>query len=133
MNILDPKDNIVRIISLVESAKEFIVFVSPYNFLEGWDELKEAINDALAKGIKISWYVRGGEGSSGLEEINVNVYEVPLLHVKMFFSESEAIFSSFHLMNNPDINWAWVLDYPGEYDDAVGFFETFIQASSVPC
>jgi len=44
----------------------------------------------------------------------------------MFFSENEAIISSFHLMNNQDINWACVLDYPEEYKEMVSFFETFI-------
>ncbi|OFX55173.1 MAG: hypothetical protein A2066_10880 [Bacteroidetes bacterium GWB2_41_8] len=126
MKILDPKENIAGIISLIESAKEFIVFISPYNYLEGWDKLKRSINEASARGVKVSWYVRAGEGSNGLEGLNIEVFEVPLLHVKMFFSENEAIISSFHLMNNQDINWACVLDYPEEYKEMVSFFETFI-------
>jgi len=63
MKILDPKENIAGIISLIESAKEFIVFISPYNYLEGWDKLKRSINEASARGVKVSWYVRAGEGS----------------------------------------------------------------------
>ena len=131
MKILDPKENIAGIISLIERAKEFIVFVSPYNYLEGWDKLKRSINEASARGVKVSWYVRAGEGSNGLEGLNIEVFEVPLLHVKMFFSESEAIISSFHLMNNQDINWACVLNYPEEYDEMVDFFETIIKPASV--
>jgi hypothetical protein len=131
MKILDPKENITGIITLIENAKVFIIFVSPYNYLEGWDKLKRSINEASARGVKVSWYVRAGEGPNGLEGLNVEVFEVPLLHVKMFFSESEAIISSFHLMNNQDINWACVLNYPEEYDEMVDFFETIIKPASV--
>jgi hypothetical protein len=132
MKILDINENITRIISLVENAKEFIVFVSPYNYLVGWDELREAINGASAKGIEVSWYVREGEGSNGLDGLNVKIIEIPLLHVKMFFSESEVIISSFHLMNNPDINWAFAINNQEEYKDVINFFERFVKPLAKP-
>ena len=132
MKILDPKENITGIITLIENAKVFIIFVSPYNYLEGWDKLKRSINEASARGVKVSWYVRAGEGPNGLEGLNVEVFEVPLLHVKMFFSESEAIISSFHLMNNPDINWAFAINNQEEYTDVINFFERFIKPLAKP-
>lgn len=131
MKILDPKNNITGIISLVENAKEFIVFVSPYNYLEGWDKLKKSINEASAKGIKVLWYVRAGEGSNGLEGLNVEIFEVPMLHVKMFFSESGAIISSFHLMNNQDINWAFEIADSVEYEGLTDFFKAYIEPKAI--
>ena len=127
MKILNPTENINRIISLVENAKKFLVIVSPYTNMEGWDQLKEAINKASGIGVVVSYYVRGGEGKKGLEGLNVNVFEVPMLHAKMFFSEGEAITSSSHLMYNKDINWACALDFPEEYNELVHFFETSIK------
>lgn len=127
MRVLNPVDNISSIISMVENAKKFVVIVSPYSYLVGWDKLKNAINEASMNGIEVSYYVREQEGLEGLEGLNVNVYEVPMLHAKMFFSESEAIISSFHLMNNEDINWACVLDFPEEYNELVNFFEQYIK------
>ena len=129
MKVLNPKDNINCIISMIENAKKFVVIVSPYSYLEGWDKLKNAINQASLNGIEISYYVREEEGLKGLEGLNVNVYQVPMLHAKMFFSEKEAIITSFHLMHNQDINWACLLDFPDEYNDLVNFFESNILCS----
>jgi len=123
MKILNPSENIPSIISLIENAKKFVVMVSPYTNLEGWDKLKNAINDAAKRGVSVSYYVRKGEGLEGTEKLNVPIYEIPMLHAKMFFSENNAIISSFHLMNNNDINWAYVLDSPEEYKQLVSFFK----------
>ena len=127
MPILNPLENISSIISLIENAKKFIVIVSPYSELTGWDKLKNVINNAAGKNIDVSYYVREGEGSKGIEELNVRIYEVPMMHTKMFFSESEAIISSFHLINNSDINWAFILKNQEEYEGLISFFESYVK------
>jgi len=132
MPILNPFENISTIISLIENAKKFIVIVSPYSKLEGWDKLKNAVNNASGKNIDVSYYVREGEGSKGIEALNVRIYEVPMLHAKMFFSESEAIISSFHLINNSDINWAFKLKNHEEYKGLISFFELYIKPLAKP-
>ena len=126
MKILEPSKNITNIISLIENAKQFVVLVSPYTNLEGWNKLKAAINNASLRGIDVSYYVREGGGLEGTEELDVKKIEVPMLHAKMFFSENRAIISSFHLMNNQDVNWAYTLDYPKEYKQLIDFFEKYI-------
>ena len=131
MRILNPSENIVSITSMIERANKFVVIVSPYSNLKGWDKLKNAINEASDKGVEVSYYVRQGEGLKGLEGLNVTIHEVPMLHAKMFFSEREAIISSFHLMNNQDINWAFVLNFPDEYNELVKFFELNVKAAAI--
>lgn len=126
MTILNPSENITSIISLIENAKKFVVIVSPFNDLAGWDKLINAINTASKNNIDVTYFVREGEGSTGIKELNVKIYEVPLLHAKMFFTESEAIISSGNLTNHPDINWAYVLNNPQEYKDLINFFELYI-------
>jgi len=126
MPILNPSENITSIISLVENAKKFMVIVSPYSNLAGWDRLKNAINKA-SESIEVSYYVRAGEGSKGIEGLNVKIYEVPMLHCKMFFNEREAMISSFHLMNNSDINWAYKLNNQEEYNGLIAFFEQYVK------
>lgn len=126
MSILEPHESIPAITSLVRNASKFIRIVSPYSFLEGWDPLVEAINEAVRRGIDVSYYVREKVGLGGLEGIEATILEVPDLHAKMFFSEKEAIISSFHLMNNADINWACRLEFPDEYNALAGFFENYI-------
>ena len=131
MRILEPLANITRIIEMIEQSEKFVIMVSPYSFLEGWDRLKKAINEAPSRGVDFSYYVRQGEGLAGLDDLKVKIHEVPGLHAKMFFSEKEAIISSFHLMNNNDINWACVMDYPEEYNDLVGYFDEYIKKAAV--
>ena len=132
MKIINPSENISSIISMIENAKKFVVIVSPFNDLTGWDKLKNAINDAAENKIDVTYYVREGEGTKGIEGINVKIYEVPNLHAKMFFSESEALISSGNLTNRPDINWVYLLSDRQEYDDLVNFFELYIKPQSKP-
>ena len=132
MSILNPAENISSIISLIENARKFVVLVSPYSHLLGWDKLKHAINNASERNIDVSYYVREGQGSKGIEELNVKIYEVPMLHAKMFFNESVAIISSFHLMNNSDINWAFILNDQEEYKELINFFELYVKPLAKP-
>ena len=131
MKIVNPSESIDTIVSVIDSAKEFVILVSPYTNLEGWGNLKDAINNASKRGIKVSYYVREEEGVPGTEELDVTIYEVPNLHSKMFYSESKAVIGSAHLKYNEDINWTYVLDLPKEYAEMKNFFETNIKPSAV--
>jgi len=132
MKILNPVENIASIVSLIENAKKFVVIVSPYNDLKGWDHLKKSINEASGKKIDVSYYVRSGEGSKGIEDLNVKIYEVINLHAKIFFNESEALISSGNLTNRPDINWVCKLNKPDEYNQFMSFFELYIKPLAKP-
>jgi len=132
MTILKPSENIASIISLIENAKKYVVIVSPFNELKGWDKLINAINRASRENIDVSYYVPEGEGSKGIEELNVTIYEVPLLHAKMFFTEDKALISSGNLTNRPDLNWVYVLDTPEEYKELINFFQLYIKPLAKP-
>jgi hypothetical protein len=132
MKILNPADNISGIISIIENARKFVVIVSPFNDLTGWDKLKNSINNASGRNIEVFYYVRGGEGIKGIEELNVKVFEVPLLHAKMFFTESEAMISSGNLTSRPDINWVYILNDKEEYEELINFFEQYIKPLAKP-
>jgi hypothetical protein len=132
MTILNPAENISGIISLIENAKKFVVIVSPFNDLTGWDKLKNAINKAAQKKIDVFYYVREGEGSKGIENLDVKIFEVPLLHAKMFFTENKAMISSGNLTNRPDINWVYELDNQEEYKELINFFELYIKPLAIP-
>ena len=127
MKLVNPTESINTIISVIENAKEFVILVSPYTDLNGWENLKNAINNASAKGVEIRYYVREEEGVPGTEKLNVTLFEVPNLHSKMFFSESEAVIGSAHLKYNEDINWTYILDKQSEYDEMKSFFEKNIK------
>jgi hypothetical protein len=132
MKILNPAENISSIISMIENAKQFVVIVSPFNDLTGWGKLIRAINIASENNIDVTYYVRSGEGTKGIEGLNVKIYEVPDLHAKMFFNESHALISSGNLTNRPDINWVYFMNNPEEYNELVSFFEVYIKPLSKP-
>ena len=127
MKLVNPAESINSIISVIENAKEFVVLVTPYTDLNGWENLKNAINNASKKGIKVLYYVREEEGVPGTEELNVTLFEVPNLHSKMFFSENSAVIGSAHLKYNEDINWTYILDQQEEYNEMKNFFEKNIK------
>ena len=130
MKIVKIEENLSRIISLVENAKKFIVIVSPFNDFSGWDNLRRAIDNASEKGVEVNYYVREGEGYKGIEGLNVNLFEVPLLHAKMFFSEKEHLISSGNLTSRPDINLVCELDSRLEIAGLIDFFEQHIKSSA---
>ncbi len=132
MKILDPSENISRIVELIDHAGEFVVIVSPYTDLRGWDHFTNSINNAVKRGITIKYYVREEVGVPGTEGLEAEILEVPGLHAKMFFSEREMMIASFHLRNNDDINWAYILEYPDEYDQMIDFFEKNIKPVAIP-
>lgn len=132
MKLFKTEENLSSIISLIRNAKKFVVVVSPFNNLLGLDELKDAFNEASGKGIEVSYYVRTNEGTNGIEGIHVKLFEVPMLHAKMFFSESEAIVSSGNLFNRADLNLSCLLNSPAEYNDIVNFFNQYIKPVAEP-
>ena len=131
MKMIKQADSISAITSLIKEAKEFVTIVSPYTDLNGWEKLRDAINEASKRGINVSYYVRKEEGVEGTENLNVNLYEVANLHSKMFFTEKEAIIGSAHLKYNEDINWTYSLEYPNEYNEMLNFFNNNIKAIAV--
>lgn len=130
MKIFQTEPDAAGVISLIDNAKEYVIIVSPFNDLNGWDKLKNVINQASKK-ISIEYYVRQGQGMKGMDGIDVNVFEVPGLHAKMFFSEKEGMISSGNLDIRPDINCTILLNKKEEYNSIVDFFERYIKPVAV--
>jgi hypothetical protein len=78
--------------------------------------------------VEVRYYVREGEGYTGIEGLKVNLFEVPKLHAKMFYSEKEALVSSGNLSSRPDINWVCRLDTQKEVEELMVFFEQNIKS-----
>ncbi len=133
MKFIDIKENYNSIISLVESAEKFLVLVSPFNDFEGWDRLKNSINNATERGVDVQYYVREGEGYNGMEGLKVNLFEVPGLHAKMYRSEKETYISSGNLTKDTNINWYIKLDSEEEVKEIVEqFYKKLILPAAVP-
>ena len=133
MKFIEIEENLNSIISLVENAGKFLIIISPFNEYKGWGKLLNAINDATKRGIEVKYYVREGEGYNGMEGLNVNLFEVPGLHAKMYQSEKDTFISSGNLTSRPDINWYIKLDTEEEIKELVEqFYEKLILPVAVP-
>jgi len=130
MKFIKIEENLNTIISLIENAKKHIIIVSPFNDLSGWGKLRIAIDTATSRGVEVNYYVREGEGFTGIEGLKVNLFEVPKLHAKMFYSEKETLISSGNLTSGSDINWVCRLDTQKEVDELVDFFEQKIKSAA---
>ena len=133
MKFIEIKENLKSIISLAENAEKFLIIVSPFNDFEGWDKLKNAINDATKRGVDVKYYVREGEGYNGMKGLKVNLFEVPGLHAKLYQSEKETFISSGNLTNDININWYIKLDTEEEIKEIVEeFYKKLILPVAVP-
>jgi phosphatidylserine/phosphatidylglycerophosphate/cardiolipin synthase-like enzyme len=132
MNFIDIKENLNTIISLVENAEKYLILISPFNDFNGWDKLKNAINKATARGVDIKYYVREGEGFNGMDGLNVNLWEVPGLHAKLYQSEKDAYISSGNLTNDTNINWYIKLNQQETKDIVEEFYRKQILPVAIP-
>ena len=130
MKIFQTEPDVTSAISIIERAREYVVIVSPFSDMTGWDRLKDTINKASEK-IPVRYYVRKGQGTKGIGGINVDLFEVPMLHAKMIFSEHEGMISSGNLDIRPDINCTVLLNKKEEYDSIVDFYNQYIKPVSI--
>lgn len=96
-----------KIMEIVTGASNQITLVTPYLGL--WVHLKNAMEEAIARGVSIVFVVRAGEQKQSqdlvwLKEHRVHVYEVPSLHAKIYLNERNVLVSSMNIYGSSAIN-----------------------------
>ena len=89
-----------QILQLVRNASQLVTFVTPYIRL--WGHLQDAVDEAVDRGVAVSFVVRAGERNQSeeldwLREHDVKVYEVPHLHAKVYLNERTVLVSSMNI------------------------------------
>ena len=90
-----------EILGLIDRAARIVVLVSP--FVRPWPELRRALARAVCRGVSISLITRGPNGGPSTEDLDVfeqleaDVKEVPVRHLKAYLSEKEALHTSVNL------------------------------------
>jgi PLD-like domain len=90
-----------EILGLIDRAERVVVLVSP--FVRMWPDLKRALARAVCRGVSITLITRGPQGGPSPEDLDVfdqleaDIKEVPVLHLKAYLSEKEAIHTSVNL------------------------------------
>ena len=114
--ILSPQSRILiddaverAVLDLIREAKEYVQLVSPYN--DFWEHLKDAIHDALQRGVKVTLVYRQGEQKpenknpiDWLLEAGGHAHEVRKLHAKIYLSESSLLITSMNLLDSSSKN-----------------------------
>ena len=96
-----------QILQIVRNASQLVTFVTPYVRL--WGHLQSAMDEAIGRGIAISFVVRAGERNQSealewLREHGVKVYEVLHLHAKIYLNERTVLVSSMNITEKSTTN-----------------------------
>jgi phosphatidylserine/phosphatidylglycerophosphate/cardiolipin synthase-like enzyme len=100
-----------QIQGIVTNASRWVVLVTPYVGL--WVHLKNAMEEAVARGVTISFIVRAGEEKQvqelkWLREHKIRVFEAQNLHAKIYLNENDVLVSSMNIYGSSALN---SLDY----------------------
>ena len=95
---------------IIREANKQVVIVSPYN--KFWNHLKNEINQATNRNIRVEFVCRKDQLEAGKESIDwlldleqgVNVYAVERLHSKIYFNETDALITSMNLLEGSVTN-----------------------------
>lgn len=96
-----------EILKIVTNASREVVFVTPYLGL--WVHLENAVEEAIARGVSVSFVVRAGERKQAedlkwLRDHKIHVHEAPNLHAKIYLNESDVLVSSMNIYGHSTIN-----------------------------
>ncbi len=96
-----------QVLSIIRNAKQYATFVTPYVRL--WGHLQNAIDQAIGRGVRISFIVRTDE-KPPLEDLEwlfdhkVKLYKLKDLHAKIYINESRVLISSMNITEHSTTN-----------------------------
>jgi hypothetical protein len=131
MELIMPAEISGKIMTLIDSAKEKIIIISPYNKIFGWTKLTKRIKEAQSKGVNIDWYIRKNvEGNyAEIRHLGIDPIEIENLHCKIYMNEKSAIVSSMNLLEFSDknsIDIGYYISNEQDYFDLLNFVEVYI-------
>lgn len=135
MELIRPAEISGKIMTLIESAKEKVVIVSPYNKINSWTKLTNRIKEAKKKGVEFEWYIRKNIDGNYKEvaELGIVPIEIENLHCKIYLNEKSAIVTSMNLHSYSDTNSidiGYCTTNENEYLEIVDFVNLFVKRNS---
>ncbi|MBY0478979.1 MAG: hypothetical protein K2Q24_15130 [Chitinophagaceae bacterium] len=135
MELIRPAEISGKIMTLIESAKEKVIIVSPYNRIDSWTKLTNRIKEAKNKGVKFEWFIRKNVDGNYREvaDIGITPIEIENLHCKIYLNEKTAIVTSMNLhyysdTNSIDIGYCTTNE--NEYLEIVDFVNLFVKRNN---
>lgn len=137
MKIIEPSKIEGEIEDLLETAKEQVVIISPYNELTDWKKMINKVKKAQKNGVKITWYSRKDAKEKYPGEIwrifNIRPILIENLHAKLYLNEDYAIITSMNLCktsNDISIDIGLKTTNKEEFREVYRFYNGYIKNAS---
>jgi hypothetical protein len=108
MKIIHPNKVTGQLLDIIQEAEKELVIVSPYVNFSYWQKPVAAIQQAIARGVKVDFYIRHDPGKdtgrTHVEKLGITPILVENLHAKIYYNENDGIITSMNLLHSSDSN-----------------------------
>jgi len=135
MKIIPPYQISSEILNLINQAEKYIVLVSPYVDFKNWGGIKQEIEKAKQRGIKIEFITRHDVNNSKsweqIEALGIKPKLVRNLHAKLYYNEKNGIVTSMNLLTSSKLS---AIEFGSIYDteDEIQQLKYFVKQFLVP-
>jgi len=134
MKLIQPAEISGKIMTLIDQSEQYIIIISPYNKFDNWKKLKNRIEKAQKRGVKISWYIRSKikGNSEQVKRLGVTPIEIDNLHCKLYLNEKNAVVTSMNLheySDNSSIDIGYFISNEEQYKELIEYIRIFIKPS----
>ena len=140
MKIVPPHKVTAQLLDIIHEAEKELILVSPYVDFTSWQKPVTAIKSAIARGVKVTFYIRSNQNDhtsrDHVQRLGLTPVLVENLHAKMYLSEKDGILTSMNLLRYSDSNSIEIgtqIEQPAELQELHRIVERFIaQQDPVP-
>lgn len=108
MKLIHPNKVTGQLLDIIHEAEKELVIVSPYVNFSYWQRPVAAIKQALARGVKVDFYIRHDPGRDTgqvhVEKLGITPILVENLHAKIYYNDTDGIITSMNLLHSSDSN-----------------------------
>jgi hypothetical protein len=131
MELIMPAEISGKIMTLIDTAKEKVTIVSPYNKISNWTKLTKRILEAKKNGVQIEWFIRKTGGNfNEIKQLGITPIEIENLHCKIYMNETAAVVTSMNLYEYSDVNSidiGYLTRNESDYQNIVLFVNNYIR------
>lgn len=108
MKIIPPHKVTAHLLDIIHEAEQELILVSPYVDFTSWQKPVTAIKNAIARNVKVTFYIRSNQDSQASRDHVLRLGLTPVLvenlHAKIYLSEKDGMLTSMNLLRYSDSN-----------------------------
>ncbi|NML65910.1 hypothetical protein HHL22_11905 [Hymenobacter sp. RP-2-7] len=139
MKLIHPNQVSGQLFDIIQEAEKELVIVSPYVNFSYWQRPVTAIKQALARGVKVDFYIRHDPGrdtgQAYVEKLGITPILVENLHAKIYYNETTGIVTSMNLLHSSNSNSIEIgsqIETPAELADLRRIVQQFLAPNKAP-